>query len=130
MAKPPADDNGRSMKPILGRAVKYLQLTILFAAISSVGIWTGQKSLAWKYELEEKTIFLQKENERLASDIRSLERSLTLLRSDPKTIEKVAKHKLGVARPDETVYIFRRGDTPGPKATDSEYGLDNSYNIP
>jgi len=130
MAIPPAENSGRSMKLILGHAVKYLQLTILFAAISSVGILTGQKSLAWKFELEEKTIFLQRENERLASDIRSLERSLTLLRSDPKTIEKVAKHKLGVARPDETVYIFRRSDSPSPKASDSEYGLDNSYNIP
>lgn len=130
MTKPPTDNNGRSMKLLLGRAVKCLQLTILFAAISSIGIWTGQKSLAWKYELEEKTVFLQKENERIASDIRSLERSLTLLRTDPKTIEKVAKRKLGVARPDETVYIFRRGDSPSPRAFNSEYGLENSYNMP
>jgi len=130
MVKAPTDNSGRSMQLVLERSFKYLQLTILFVAISTVGIWTGQKSLAWKYELEEKTVFLQKENERLASDIRSLERSLTLLRSDPKTIEKVAKHKLGVARPDETVYIFRRNDSPSPKAPDSECGLDNSYNLP
>jgi cell division protein FtsB len=130
MNKAQIDNDSRSMKLVLERTVKYLKLSILCVTISTIGIWTGQKSLAWKYELEEKLIFLQRENERLASDIKVLERSLTLVRSDPKTIEKVAKHKLGVARPDETVYVFRRGDSPSLKATDPEYSLDNHHNMP
>lgn len=90
----------------------------------------GEKSLNDKYQLEEKKLSLVKENERLASEIRSLERSLTMLRSDSRTIEKVAKRKLGMARPDETVYVFQREKGSAPRAPEPEYGLDNSHKVP
>lgn len=113
------------LKPLLVRAVKYGQLIIILAAVAAVGLWMGEKGLNQKYQLEEKRFLLQKENERLASDIKALERTVTLLRSDPKTIEKVAKRKLGMVRSDETVYIFRKADPPAPPAASVESGLGN-----
>ncbi len=118
------------VKPLLVRAVKYVQLFIILAAIAAVGFWMGEKGLNQKYQLEEKRFLLQKENERLAGDIKALERNVTLLRSDPKTIEKVAKRKLGMVRSDETVYIFRKTDPPAPVAAPSGIGLDNRGNHP
>lgn len=123
-------NTGQKLKPVLGRIVKYLQLTILLTAVSALGVLMGEKGLTDKYQLEEKKLLLVKENERLATEIKSLEHSLSMLRSDSRTIEKVAKRKLGMARPDETVYVFQGRRGSAPRAPDPEYGLDNDHNVP
>jgi cell division protein FtsB len=43
---------------------------------------------------------LQAENGRLATEIAAL-------RSDPRAIERIAREELGMARPDETVFLVR-----------------------
>jgi cell division protein FtsB len=101
-----SNGNGLAMKLIWKRIVKYSKFTVLFTTVAAVAILAGEKSLTHKSKLGEKRAQLQKENQILAVEIRSLERKVTLLRNDPKTIQKVAKKKLGMARPDETVYIF------------------------
>ena len=118
-------NNRPDLKPIFVRAVKYVQLIVVLAAVAAVGLWMGEKGLAQKHQLEDKRSILQKDNERLANDIKALERSVTLLRSDPKTIEKVAKRKLGMVRSDEIVYIFRKTDSPAPPAARLESSLGN-----
>lgn len=69
----------------------------------------GEQSLIQKQKLEEKKAVLQRENQSLGVEIKTLERRVTLLRSDAKTIEKAAKRKLGMARSDETIYLFEKG---------------------
>lgn len=98
-----------SVKPILEKAVKVLQIAVIFFVVAAVGILMGEQSLSQKQKLEDKKSVLQKENQNLAGEIKALERRVTLLRSDPKTIEKAAKRKLGMSRLDETVYIFGKG---------------------
>jgi len=56
---------------------------------------------------------LQKENERLADQIKGL-------KSDPKAIEKEAREQLRYARPGEVIYLLpgqKRADTPPHNAT-------------
>jgi cell division protein FtsB len=51
---------------------------------------------------------LRAENARLASEIRDL-------RENPRAIERLAREQLGLARPDETVFLIREaspGDPP------------------
>ena len=127
---PPQGKLGFSLKPIFGRAVKYLKVILLVAAVASLGILMGEKGLIQKRELEQKRLLLQAENEHLAGEIKSLEREVTLLRSDPKTIEKAAKRKLGMARPDETVYIFEQPQVTRKEGSCSDYSLTKRHNIP
>ncbi|MBI5248682.1 MAG: septum formation initiator family protein [Desulfomonile tiedjei] len=94
------------LKPILEKAVKVLQITMFSLVIAAAGILMGEQSLNQKQKLEEKKSALQRDNLNLGAEIKALERRVTLLRSDPKTIEKAAKRKLGMTRPDETIYIF------------------------
>ncbi len=115
------------MKPLITSAVKYFQLALLFVSVSAIGVLMGEKSLNQKYFLEGKKTSLQKENIALGGELKVLERRVTLLRSDRKTIEKAAKRKLGMSQPNETVYIF---DTRSlePKHEDSlEPGLLGKY---
>lgn len=109
-----------SVKPILSKAVKYLQFTILFTAVATAGILMGEKSLIQKNKLEEKRMLLEKENRSLEAEIRSLERRVTLLGSDPKTIARVAKRQLGMGEPGELVYIFTRGKGLSGGPTDTQ----------
>jgi cell division protein FtsB len=106
------------LKPILEKAVKIVQTAVFSFMIAAAGILMGEQGLTHKQKLEEKKASLQRDNQSLGAEIKALERRVTLLRSDPKTIEKAAKRKLGMARPDETVYIFGRnsegGDQPTP----------------
>jgi len=84
-------------------------LTVVVAG----GIMTREQSIVQKQELEEKKRLLEEENKSLVREIKSRERELTLLRSDPNTIEKTAKRKLGMARKNETIYIFDRTSSEG-----------------
>jgi cell division protein FtsB len=108
-----------SFASILKGIVKYLKFTALFAAVAFAGILMGEQSLNQKHKLEEKRLLLKKEAGTLAAEIRSLERQITLLRENPRTIEKVAKKKLGMARPDETVYVFDLGRSTSSEAVGS-----------
>lgn len=117
-------------KPFFDRAVKYLKFVVVFLVVSSVGILMGEQGMTQKQKLEEKMVLLQKENERLTGEIKTLERRITLLRSDAKTIEKVAKRKLGMARPDETVFILDRPATSESGAPILEHGLAKDGNLP
>ena len=118
------------LKLILRRTVKYFKLAVVFSVLASIGILMGQKGLIEKHELEEKRIVLQKDNERLALDIQELERNVTLLRTDPGAIEKVAKRELGMARPDEMVYVFDGDRSRARPVRKRGSGLLNRDNIP
>jgi len=117
------------LKHLLGRIVKYIQVVVLFAAVACGGILMGEKGVTQKQKLEEKMCLLEKENERLTDEIKSLERKVTLLCSDAKTIETTAKRKLGMARPDETVYIFPT-ETASAERPASETSLAKDDNMP
>jgi cell division protein FtsB len=118
------------LKLILGRAVKYCKLAVVFSVLASAGILMGQKGLIEKHALEEKRIVLQKDNERLAVEIKDLERNVTLLRTDPRTIEQVAKRELGMARPDEMVYVFDGNQPWAGPVRKRESGLRRIGNLP
>ena len=98
------------MKPLFGQAVKYLEIVVLLAILVSASFLIVENGLAHKRALQEKKAFLNREHRELAGGVRALERRLQSLRADPRAIEKVAKCKLGMARPDELVYIFDRGN--------------------
>jgi cell division protein FtsB len=112
------------MKPFLNSAVKYFQLAFLFVSVSSIGVLMGEKGLTQKYRLEEKKESLSKENKILGMELKALERKITLLRSDRKTIEKTAKKKLGMCAPEETVYVFEKRNPVSACSIGSELSSD------
>ena len=111
------------------QAVRYAQFVITIIVAVSVGILISEKGLTERQKLEEKRDFFERENERLVGEIKSLEHKVDLLRDNAKTIERVAERKLGMARPEDTIYVFTRKD-PRPSASTSESGLGFRYNTP
>jgi len=87
----------------------FAQVATGIVVIASLGMVMGNGVLKQKYMLDEEKRRLDKENEKLQVEIRMLERDLTRLRNNPRAIEKAAKSKLGMARHDETIYLFGEG---------------------
>ncbi|MGE5125752.1 MAG: FtsB family cell division protein, partial [Betaproteobacteria bacterium] len=51
---------------------------------------------------------LRAENARLASEV-------VALRTSPRAVERLAREQLGLARPDETVFLIREGEQAPPR---------------
>ena len=94
----------------LTKAVVFL---LVIAALLAVAVWY---------------LPLIKQNERMRSEILRLQQNVATeeetarqikvqieaLRNDPETVERYAREKLGLARPDETVIRFERPDSNAP----------------
>ncbi len=102
---------------------------VLLLAVVSAGVYLGPRGFVERRELDEKRSALRVENSRITREIRSLEREVTLLRTDMTTIARAAKRKLGMAGADETVYVFESAPSQsGP--SDSVYGLADHHKVP
>jgi cell division protein FtsB len=93
---------------MFSKTLGYLKWIMVLAAIVASGVFMSWRGYEQKIDLEYKRTCLQTENDKLFSEIKLLERDLNQIRNDPKTIEKVAKKKLGMVRRDETVYLLER----------------------
>jgi cell division protein FtsB len=94
------------MRIVLGKNGTYFLVLALTGLTVLGALMIGEQGLTHKRRLFHKRSLLEQESRELAREIGDLERRLMLLRSDAAFIEKVAKRKLGMARPSETVYIF------------------------
>ena len=92
----------------LGIWAKLTRVTIFLltvAAIMAVGVWYFpliRQNEAMRKEILnlDSQIKLQEEK------IRIEEQAIRAMRNDPKTVERLARQKLGYAKPGETVFLF------------------------
>lgn len=74
----------------------YLLLSMLFG---TMGILSHRRMLVVYRDLEAERQTLTSENQQLRQDVQAL-------RADPATLERLARERLGMSRPGETVYRF------------------------
>jgi cell division protein FtsB len=90
---------------VLGTAIALIALTVgsVFGDRGILNLVEKRRQLdALRAELEE----LRSENARLSSEIAAL-------RTSPRAIERLAREQLGLARPDETVFLIREEGEAG-----------------
>lgn len=88
--------------------ILYLSLTffvvmMLVAVFHEDGIMTVLK-------LEKDLVKLKDSNDKLRSENKDIRREIKLLKNDPFAIEKIAREKLRMVKPKETVYQIVRQD--------------------
>ena len=84
---------------VLGTAIALIALTVgsVFGDRGILNLFDRRRQVeALRAELEE----LRSENARLSAEIAAL-------RTSPRAIERLAREQLGLARPDETVFLIR-----------------------
>ncbi len=92
--------------PFLSRCWEFIKVILAAIGIAAIGMIAAAGALSQKQLLEEKKYGLERENERVRQEIKTLERELRALRENPRAVERAAVSKLGMARPGDTVYIF------------------------
>lgn len=104
---PRSEPSARMRALVLGSVIALVALAVgsVFGDRGMISmVREREKTDALRAELDE----LRAENARLAAEIRDL-------RESPRAIERLAREQLGLARPDETVFLIREaapGDQP------------------
>jgi cell division protein FtsB len=91
------------VKPML-----YLKIGLIVGFVLLTIMYLQEQGNLQKNAIQLKISQLKQDNESMEKEIHQFEQKISKLRSDPKTVEKVAKRKLGMVRQDETIYIFHR----------------------
>ena len=87
--------------------------TLLVAAVALVALYLlasfvfGEMGLVKYYRMQAQYRSLTADIERLKQDNEKLGREVRLLKTDPACIERIARDKLGLARPGEIVYYYK-----------------------
>ncbi len=92
---------------LLGTAIALIALAVgsVFGDRGFLNLVENRRHVA---ELRLEIEALRAENARLAGEV-------SALRTSPRAIERLAREQLGLARPDETVFLLREeGDSPRP----------------
>ncbi len=85
----------------------YLIVTFIF----------GEMGLVKYYRMRSQYLALREETENLKLENTRLLKEVRALRSDPALIERIARDKLGLARPGEIVYYYQETN-PGSESRD------------
>ena len=86
----------------------------LFTVYLSFFLIFGRMGLIAHLRLEEEANRIDSEIVRMSQEINTLSTQADDLTRDPHTIERIAREKLGMVRPDETIYLFDTGGAGAP----------------
>jgi len=89
-----------------GASMKVGRYLLVFVVFMALIISFGNRGLVDNYKMREKLQDLQRANQDISDANGELKRSIMLLRSDPATIERIARDELGMVKPGDFVYRF------------------------
>ncbi len=100
---------------IWDKLTKAIIFLLLAAVILGVAVWY-LPLIKQNERMRKEDLRIQKAIQQEAEKLRQLKTSNDALRNDPKTVERLAREKLGYAKPGETVIRFQEPATNVPPA--------------
>jgi cell division protein FtsL len=110
---PPRDEMGRG-EPGSRRRAWVLGTVIALIALAMGSVF-GDRGVLNLVQKRRQVEALRQEIEALRSDNLRLAAEIADLRTSPRPVERLAREQLGLARPDETVFLIREEDAPWPR---------------
>ena len=99
----------------LSRYQRILLLSLTFFVMMITVAVFHEDGIITVYEFQDELVELKKNNEQLKESNIRLRKEIKLLKSDPFSVEKIAREKLQMVKPGETVYKI----IPGPRFSDN-----------
>jgi cell division protein FtsB len=91
---------------------QYAAILLILSALSAALIsLVGDDSYSKMRSLEKSVELQHEKNLELTQTVQEMRGEVRGLRSDPRAIEKAARNELGLARPDEQVFVFEKRST-------------------
>ncbi len=88
---------------------RFAPLAVMLSALLTVILSLfGEDNYSRLEGLKKGVIRQQEENSKISERVSELREQVSLLRNDPRALEKAARNELGLARPNEQVFIFER----------------------
>lgn len=103
------DERIRGDSGLRRKAATLASLLLLVAFV--VGSFFGDRGILNLLSQEHRAMALRLELETLRDENASLSTEIVALRSDPRAVERLARERLGLARPGEKVFLIRE-DAP------------------
>ena len=110
----PAHDEATRFEPGARRRAIGLVSAIVFVALT-VGSVFGDRGLLTLFQKRRQVDELRREIDVLRGDNAGLAAEIAALRTSPRSVERLAREELGLARPDEVVFLLRRADPSRPR---------------
>jgi cell division protein FtsB len=107
------EEGGRA-EPGSRRKAWVLGTIIALIALAVGGVF-GDRGVLNLVEKRRQVDALRVEIEELRADNARLAVEVADLRTSPRAIERLAREELGLARPDETLFLIREEDSPKPR---------------
>lgn len=102
--------DGRPEPGLRKKAANLASVIALIALV--VGSLFGDRGVLQLLAEKEKAADLARQIDELRAENGRLARDIAALRSDPRSIERLAREELGLARPGETVFVIRDDAPP------------------
>ena len=88
---------------------KYATIVLLLAALLTAAFTLfGDDSISKMRALARSVELQRSKNAELSDVVRDLRSTVRGLRSDPRALEKAARNELGMARPNERIFVFEK----------------------
>lgn len=107
-----AREEGSRTDPAAGRRAWVLGTVIALVALG-VGSVFGDRGILNLMHKRQQVQDLRLELESLRAENARLASEIVALRSNPRAVERLAREQLGLARPDETVFLIRETEAAG-----------------
>jgi cell division protein FtsB len=99
------EEKGRTTHGLRKKATTLFSVIAVIALV--VGSLFGDRGILQLLRQRQRTEVLAREIEELREENRSLAEEIVALRRDPAAVERLAREKLGLARPGESVFVLR-----------------------
>lgn len=92
---------------------RFVPAILVFLALVTLGfVFLGENSYERISEVRNAINQQKQRNGDLHERVDDLKREVYGLQNDPRTLEKAARNELGMARPNEQIYIFEKDKSP------------------
>jgi cell division protein FtsB len=106
------EERGRVDSGMRRKALTLASILLLVAFV--VGSFFGDRGILRLLSQEEQAQVLRQQIDALRAENASLASEIVALRSDPRAVERLARERLGLARPGETVFLIREDESGTP----------------
>jgi cell division protein FtsB len=99
-------------------------LTVVICVLGLIGVWLafGERGLTRLYRTGIERQVYEKRIHELTLENRALMEEVKRLRTDMEYLESVARKELGLIKPGETVYRFKKGESPDKGVSETHTG--------
>lgn len=96
----------------MSRFQQLLAMSLAFFVLLMLAAFFHDKGILTVFNMQDQMAEMRENNQKLIETNHKIRREIEALKSNPLAIEKIAREKLNLVKPDETIYQIVRKNPP------------------